>query len=97
MFVDTGIVQMFKGLQQFGCQSNRLIVKIAGGSNILDPNGAFNIGKNNYLALKKVLWRFSILIKSEDVGGSFSRNMTLNVANGEVRVRYAGAKEEKLL
>ncbi|MBL8027782.1 MAG: chemotaxis protein CheD [Fibrobacteres bacterium] len=97
MFADTGIMCMFRGLQQLGCQSNRLIVKIAGGSNILDPNGAFNIGKNNYLALKKVLWRFSILVKAEDVGGSFSRNMTLNLGNGEVRVRYAGEKEDKLL
>ncbi len=97
MFADTGVVHMFKALQQLGCQSKRLIVKIAGGSSILDPNGTFNIGKNNYLALKKVLWRFSVLIKAEDIGGSFSRTMTLNTINGEVGVKYAGAKEEILL
>lgn len=97
MFADSGMTEMFKGLAVMGCKSGRLVVKACGGSNIMDPNGTFNIGKRNYLALKKVLWKFNIILKGEDIGGSVSRNMTLDLDTGRVQVRYSGIKEERTL
>ena len=97
MFADTGIIQMIKILADNGCDTKRLIVKAAGGSNIMDPNGTFNIGKKNYLALKKILWRYNLILKGEDVGGSSSRNMTLDLNTGEVFVKYAGVPEVRKL
>ncbi|MFH0919576.1 MAG: chemotaxis protein CheD, partial [Fibrobacterota bacterium] len=94
MFADSGIRVMLDTLKQAGCDIRRLVVKAAGGSNIMDPNETFNIGKKNYLALKKVLWRYNLLLKGEDVGGSISRNMVLNLATAEVLVKHAGDSRE---
>lgn len=45
-----------------------------------------NIGKRNYVALRRIFWRNSILIESEHVGGSVSRTMRLSVGTGRVTV-----------
>ncbi|OGJ86509.1 MAG: hypothetical protein A2268_02350 [Candidatus Raymondbacteria bacterium RifOxyA12_full_50_37] len=94
MFADTGITSMLRKLEKCGCEIRRLTIKAAGGSNIMDPNGTFSIGKKNYLALKRILWRYNLILRGEDVGGSLSRNMTLNLAEMSVSVRYSGVKEE---
>jgi chemotaxis protein CheD len=94
MFADSGLIQTFLKLKSLGCQSKRLIVKIAGGSNIMDSKGTFNIGKRNFLTIKKLLWKYNIIIKGSDIGGSISRNMTLNLSTNVVSVRYSGNKEE---
>jgi chemotaxis protein CheD len=51
---------------------------------------SFQIGKRNIVALKKLFWKNGVLIKGEDVGGSKSRTVTLNVASGEVRIKSNG-------
>jgi chemotaxis protein CheD len=87
MFCDTGIPRLFKAAYELGAQKKRLIVKIAGGSLLLDDNGTFNIGKRNYLALRKIFWKNGVMIDGEDVGGSVSRTMRLHVATGEVTIK----------
>jgi chemotaxis protein CheD len=96
MFADTGIPLLFKEAYRFGAAKNRIIVKVAGGSQILDDSGFFNIGKRNYMALRKILWRNNVLIKAEDVGGQVSRTLRLEVATGRVWVRYSGEEEKEL-
>lgn len=97
MFADTGLLLMLKAMERMGAVPRRLLVKAAGGSNIMDPNGTFNIGKRNYLALKKILWQYNLLIKAEDVGGCHSRTMFLRVATGETTLRYSENREERPL
>ena len=97
MFCDSGIITMFTELKRLGIKSKNLVAKAAGGANIMDPKGTFNIGKRNYLALKKVLWRFNIFLKNCDVEGSVSRNMMLNLSTGDVFVKYSGEKELRKL
>ena len=58
------------------------------------PNG-FDIGKRNYLAIKKVLWQHRMFIKAEDIGGSSPRNMYLDIADGTVKIKVNGS--EKIL
>lgn len=87
MFCDTGIPKLFRAAYELGATKNRLVVKVAGGSQLLDDNGTFNIGKRNYLALRKVFWKNSVMIKAENVGGSVSRTVKLNVATGVVTIK----------
>ena len=47
MFANTGIPNLFRSAFKLGAVKKRLIVKIAGGSQLLDDNGTFNIGKRN--------------------------------------------------
>jgi chemotaxis protein CheD len=87
MFCDTGVPMLFRTAYELGAAKHRLIVKVAGGSQLLDEAGIFNIGKRNYLALRKLLWKNGVLISAESVGGSLSRTLKLNVATGEVSVK----------
>lgn len=94
MFADTGIPQLFRSAYELGAVKKRIIVKIAGGSSLLDDNGTFNIGKRNYIILRKIFWKNGILIDSEDVGGAVSRTMRLQVGTGQVTVRIRGKEVE---
>jgi chemotaxis protein CheD len=96
MFADTGIPLLFKEAYRYGATKSRMIVKVAGGSQILDDSGFFNIGKRNYMALRKILWKNNILIKAEDIGGQVSRTVRLDLASGKVWVKYSGEVEKEL-
>ncbi|MBN2171603.1 MAG: chemotaxis protein CheD [Candidatus Krumholzibacteriota bacterium] len=92
MFVDTGVPLLFKGCYRLGACKERLIVKVAGGATIrtADKEDYFQIGKRNFVMLRKLLWRNGVMIKSHDVGGSVSRTMTLTIGNGEVTLAING-------
>ncbi len=87
MFCDTGISKLFRSAYELGAAKERLRVKVAGGAQLLDDNGTLNIGKRNYLALRKVLWKNGVLIGAEDVGGSVSRTVKVSVGSGLVTVK----------
>jgi chemotaxis protein CheD len=96
MFADTGIPLLFKEAYRYGAVKNRIIVKVAGGAQILDDSGFFNIGKRNYMAMRKILWRNNVLIKAEDVGGQVSRTVRLDLETGKVWLKYSGEGEREL-
>jgi chemotaxis protein CheD len=96
MFADTGIPILFKEAYKFGAEKDRLIVKVAGGSQILDDQGFFNIGKRNYAAMRKIFWRNNVLIKAEDVGGMINRTVRLEMATGRVWMKTSGEGEREL-
>ncbi|MBI4719463.1 MAG: chemotaxis protein CheD [Planctomycetes bacterium] len=86
MFADTGIPALFRAAYALGADKKRLVVKVAGGSQLLDDNGTFNIGKRNYVALRKIFWKNGVLIGAEDVGGSISRTVRLRIHDGRVTI-----------
>ena len=90
MFVDTGVVRLLEGVLKHGGRKNNLVVSVAGGAQINDDNGVFEIGKKNYTVLRKLLWANSLLIEAEDVGGKHCRTITLNIATGEVAIKITG-------
>ena len=87
MFATTGVPALFRAAYELGARKNRLVVKVAGGSQLMDDNGTFNIGKLNYLTLRKIFWKNGIDIAGEDVGGSVSRTMCLDVGTGQVTLK----------
>ncbi len=87
MFADRGVPVLFKSAYELGAAKKRLVVKVAGGSSLLDDNGTFNIGKRNYVMLRKLFWKNGILIQAEDVGGSISRTLRLDVDSGRVTLK----------
>ncbi len=94
MFVDTGIPLLFNEAYRLGAQKNRIIVKVAGCSQILDEKGLFNIGERNYAVLRKLLWKNNILINAEDIGGMESRTMFLEIDSGKVFIKTNNGKRE---
>jgi chemotaxis protein CheD len=87
MFADTGIPSLLRGLFDMGAVKSRLIVKAAGGSQLMDQNKVFNIGERNFLVLRKILWKNNILIKASDVGGMSSRTLRFELDTGQVTVK----------
>jgi len=91
-FADTGIAILLKKMVVMGCSEDRKgkIVKLIGGAQIMDPNNTFNIGKRNLLAIKKVLWRYRLGAVAEDVGGTFSRSVSVEMGSGKTVISSPG-------
>jgi chemotaxis protein CheD len=96
MFADTGIPLLFRQAYQHGAEKRRLVVHVAGGAQVMDKEGVFNIGKRNYLALRKILWKAGVLLQGEDVGGTISRTVRLEVGSGRFWLRNSGQEELEL-
>lgn len=93
MFADTGIPQLFKEAYKLGGVKSRMVVKVVGGSQIMDAAGIFNIGKRNYMILRKIFWKNKILVAGEDVGGTVNRTVSLNIATGVTNLKVSGRGE----
>jgi chemotaxis protein CheD len=96
MFADTGIPLLFHSAYELGAEKRRLVVTAAGGAQMMDQNGVFNIGKRNYLTMRKIFWKAGVMVHAEDVGGMASRTVRLEVASGRVGLRGAGEEERDL-
>jgi chemotaxis protein CheD len=90
MFVDTGLPLLFRAVCNLGAERHRLVVKVAGGAQLLDPQRVFNIGERNYLALAEMLKRNGYTVQTNDTGGVASRTMRLDLTNGNVSIKSPG-------
>jgi chemotaxis protein CheD len=94
MFADTGIPLLFKSMYSLGCEKKNLVVKVAGGSLPHTDQDAFQIGRRNYIRLRKLLRRNNVPITAEDVGGSLARTAYLYVGSGRVVIKCQGEELE---
>ncbi|WAC07073.1 MAG: chemotaxis protein CheD [Thermodesulfobacteriota bacterium] len=95
MFVDTGVRLLFKEMYAFGGEKNRMKVKAVGCSQPADKNELFRIGERNYTILRKLLWKNSVLLEAEDIGGTISRTVFFEISSGRTVIVSAG--NERLL
>jgi len=96
MFADSGIPRLFKTAYQLGAAKQRMKVYVAGGAEILDQQGFFNIGKRNYMALKKMFFKNKVMISAQDVGGNVNRTVRIEIATGDIYVKTSGSGEVKI-
>ena len=92
MFVDTGVPRLFHAAYHLGADRARLVVKVAGGSQLLDAQGIFNIGIRNIDTFKKLLAQQGLNIHANDTGGVSSRTLRLDLANGNTTIKSPGAE-----
>lgn len=93
MFADTGIPLLFKATYALGAKKQRMRVLVVGGSQVLDQQGFFNIGKRNYMAVRKIFWKNNVMVNFEDVGGNVNRTIKLAVKNGQTWMKVSGQGE----
>lgn len=89
-FVDTGVPALFRAAYELGARKERIYLCVAGGASMTaggQDKDFFQIGRRNYVFLKKVLWKNGVVIRDEDVGGSQSRTLSIDVGTGEVSVK----------
>jgi chemotaxis protein CheD len=94
VFGDTGIELLIQMLLRKGVQLNRLVLRIAGGAQVMDDRGVFNIGKRNQLVLRKDLWSRGLIVSGEETGGTVARTVRLDVGTGRTFLR-AGHNTER--
>ncbi len=94
-YVDSGIAALWKQMAQVGAEKQRLIVRMAGGANMLFAPGTskFDIGTRNIAAALTVLANLNLRITAKDVGGTTGRTVRLYVADGHMTVRTEGNQE----
>jgi len=90
MFVDTGVPLLFKDAYRLGAEKSHIRVFAVGCSSLLDEKGFFRIGERNYAILRKLLWKNNILIDKQDIGGTDSRTVSIEVGTGKVLVSSKG-------
>lgn len=95
MFADTGLPLLFKSCYSLGAAKSRMIVKVAGGSQVMSAAEHFNIGKRNYAAVRKIFWRNNVLIDAEDIGGDVNRTMRLSIDTGELILKVSGQEPRR--
>ena len=84
MFADTGIPRLLAEVCARGAVKRRLVVRAVGGASMMDPENVFDIGRRNYQAMRKILWKAGVLIHAEAVGGARSRTVRLEVGSGKL-------------
>ena len=83
-YVDTGIPRLFQKCYKLGATKRNMCLSVFGGAQVFDREDYFNIGKRNYVALRKVIWQEGVLIKNEHVGGTVHRTVKIEVQNGQI-------------
>lgn len=94
MFADTGIPSLFKSAYQLGAKKQRMRVIVTGGSQVLDHQGFFNIGKRNDMAVRKIFHKNNVIMDYRDVGGNVNRTVKVMVNNGDISVKVSGQGEK---
>ena len=94
MFADTGIPMMLERVLARGASKRRLTVRAAGGASMMDQENVFDIGRRNYLAMRKILWKAGVMVHGEAVGGVRSRTVRLEIGSGKFLIQEAGEVRE---
>ncbi|HNY78039.1 MAG: chemotaxis protein CheD [Sedimentisphaerales bacterium] len=93
MFADTGMALLLNKMTTMGANKKRMHVRLAGGAAMATGPQGFDIGKRNYLAIRKILWSNGMFINAEDVGGNAARSLYMDMADGTVTVRSIGLEK----
>ena len=94
MYADSGIPLLFRSAYELGASKQRLIITVLGGAQVLSTIDTFNIGKRNYLATRKILWKAGLMIHHEEVGGTLPRSVRMEVATGRIVISHGRQERE---
>jgi chemotaxis protein CheD len=98
-YVNTGLVQLLEQITRLGADRRRLIVRMAGGANMLTAPGfsqVLNIGTRNIEAAQAVLATLNLKVISHEVGGNIGRTVRFYVADGRMTIRTMGNQEREI-
>jgi chemotaxis protein CheD len=98
-FVDSGVQLLLEEMMNAGAIQSRLIVKMAGGANMLTAPGlskTFDIGTRNIAAARETLAKLNLHLKGEEVGGQVGRTVRLYISDGRMTIRQMGNQEREV-
>lgn len=89
-YADTAIPALLDQLTRRGANPRRLRAHAAGGARMMGDCSGFDIGRRNHEALLRELARAGLTLAGEAIGGTVSRNLSLSVGTGKVRIWQSG-------
>jgi chemotaxis protein CheD len=92
-YADRAIPELFNRLYAYKANRRDLRIVMAGGASILDATNFFQIGRKNYLSVKKLLWRDGYIASAEATGGTEWRTMRLEIGTGRVEIQTPNGRE----
>ncbi len=98
-YVDSGIRALLQHILRAGGNPHRLIVRMAGGANMLVAPGfspTLNIGSRNIEVAYNTLRDLNLKLLSQDVGGTTGRTVRFYVADGRMTIRTVGNQEREV-
>ncbi|MGB9640370.1 MAG: chemotaxis protein CheD [Anaerolineales bacterium] len=98
-YVNNGIEILLNEIIAHGAHPNRLIIRVAGGANMLNAPGytqSFNIGSRNVEATYETLQRLKLKVTSQEVGGTIGRTVRFYVRDGKMTIRTLGNQEREI-
>ena len=98
-YVNTGIASLLEILSRAGSDRKRLIVRVAGGANMLVAPGfsqVLNIGSRNVESALATMASLNLKINSQEVGGNIGRTVRFYVADGRMTIRTMGNQEREI-
>jgi chemotaxis protein CheD len=97
LFADTGIPLLLQSACQLGAAKSRMLVVATGGAQMLDPAGTFNVGQRNLVAMRDLFGSAGIVIHKEEIGGTSSRTVSIDVVSGRIQIRLPGKTGHDLI
>lgn len=98
-YADTGILSLIEQLTRLGAERRRLIIRMAGGANMLVAPGfsqVLNIGCRNVEAAVSTIASLNMKISSQEVGGNIGRTVRFYVSDGRMTIRTMGNQEREI-
>ncbi|MBN2797007.1 MAG: chemotaxis protein CheD [Clostridia bacterium] len=92
-FADTAIAKLLDDMKLEGANVNKLVGKIAGGSQMFkfsSGNDMMKIGLRNAEAVRDILSEHRIPIVADDTGGNFGRTIEFFSESGVLRIKTIG-------
>jgi chemotaxis protein CheD len=96
MFADTGIPMLFRRAYKLGAIKERIVTKLIGGCNVLDPENSFNIGYRNQVVAEEVLARNGVQIAGKYLGGLEGMTVAMYLETGRVAVTLPTGEEKEI-
>ena len=98
-YVCCGIDTLLKKIVDAGGQRGRLVIRMAGGANMLSATSfsdIMNIGQRNIESARQKLSELKFQVAGEEVGGNIGRTVRFYVVDGRVAIRMMGGKEREI-
>jgi chemotaxis protein CheD len=95
-YVGNGIKKLMEEMVKNGAVKERLVVRIAGGANMLTSPGlskTFDIGTRNIASALSNLEAQKLKIVNQNIGGNTGRTFRVYVNDGKMTIRMIGEKE----
>ncbi|MEY3459730.1 MAG: Chemoreceptor glutamine deamidase CheD [Planctomycetota bacterium] len=95
-YADTALAELLKLIEQKGGRQRNLTARYAGGSNMFGTTQLNQIGQMNIAAVARLLKTLCIPVLATDCGGGKGRQLSFDVATGDVSVEVLGGTPASL-